>query len=133
VDGVGRVLTWLWFIGLLLAAVPSSAAPAAAEGTVSRVAVQGNRRIEEAVVLAAVGLRRGESITPEKIRRDLKAVYATGFFEDVAVELVDHDDGVLVRFVVTEKPAVREVRLEGNKKINEDDIRGSSTSARSPC
>jgi outer membrane protein insertion porin family len=132
VGGVGRVLTWLWFLGMLawagptlalFAAVPASAAPAQAEGTVSRVAVQGNRRIEEAVVLAAVGLRRGESITPEKIRRDLKAVYATGFFEDVVVELVDHDDGVMVRFVVTEKPAVREVRLQGNKKINEDDIR----------
>ena len=108
---------------VLLFAAPAEAVPETVEGTVTRVVVQGNRRIEEAVVLAAVGLRRGESLTPEKLRRDLKAVYGTGFFEDVIVELVDDEDGVLVRFVVAEKPAVREVRLEGNKKINEDDIR----------
>lgn len=119
-----RVLIWLWWLGWLLTAAPVHAMPPApAEGTVTRVVVEGNRRIEEAVVLAAVGLRRGESLTPEKVRRDLKAVYATGFFEDVEIELVPDDAGVLVRVVVTEKPAVREVRLEGNKKIDDDDIR----------
>jgi len=102
--------------------------PVAAEGTVSRVAVSGTRRIEDAVVLAAIGLRRGESINAAKIRRDLKAVYATGFFDDVRVDLQadpdgGSDDAMIVRFFVDEKPAVRNVNLEGNKKIDEDDIR----------
>ena len=108
---------------LLLASPAFALPPVPAEGTVTRVVVEGNRRIEEAVVLAAVGLRRGESLSPEKIRRDLKAVYATGFFEDVVVELLRDDAGVQVRFVVREKPAVREVRIEGEKKVDEDDIR----------
>ncbi|MBX2800952.1 MAG: outer membrane protein assembly factor BamA [Myxococcales bacterium] len=110
---------WATLMGSPAYATP----PAAAEGKVARVVVDGNRRIEEAVVLAAVGLRRGESLNQEKVRRDLKAVYGTGFFEDVVVELTEADDGVEVRFFVTEKPAVREVRIEGNKKIDEDDIR----------
>ena len=66
--------------------------PVAADGTVSRVAVSGTRRIEDAVVLAAIGLRRGESINAAKIRRDLKAVYATGFFDDVRVDLSPDPD-----------------------------------------
>lgn len=109
--------------GMLLAAPAMALPPVPAEGTVTRVVVEGNRRIEEAVVLAAVGLRRGESLSPEKVRRDLKAVYATGFFEDVVVELLPDENGVQVRFVVREKPAVREVRIEGEKKVDEDDIR----------
>lgn len=110
---------------LVVLATPAFAAPPVpAEGTVSRVVVEGNRRIEEAVVLAAVGLRRGEALSPEKIRRDLAAVYDTGFFEDVVVELVPDDaGGVIVRFRVAEKPAVREVKIEGEKKVDEDDIR----------
>lgn len=112
-------LLCLWALTADAPAVP----PVAAEGTVTRVIVDGNRRIEEAVVLAAIGLRRGESLSVEKIRRDLKAVYATGFFEDVVVDLVEVDEGVEIHFQVTEKPAVREVRIEGNKKIDEDDIR----------
>ncbi|MEQ1500655.1 MAG: outer membrane protein assembly factor BamA [Myxococcota bacterium] len=121
---MGRLLIVLCWCGWLLVATSAHAAPPVpAEGTVTRVVVEGDRRIEEAVVLAAIGLRRGESLTPEKVRRDLKAVYATGFFEDVVVELLPDEDGVQVRFVVTEKPAVREVRIEGNKKVDEDDIR----------
>jgi len=108
----------------LIAAVPAlGAEPVPAEGTVSRVVVDGNRRIDQAVVLPEIGLRRGEQLSPEKVRRDLKAVYATGFFEDVVVELLAEDDGVMVRFTVVEKPAVREVRIEGSKRIDEDDIR----------
>jgi len=78
---------WLW--GTLAWAEP----PVPAQGTVTKVVVDGNRRIEEAVVLAAVSLRRGEPVDEDKIRRDLKAVYGTGFFEDVQVDLVQDPTG----------------------------------------
>ncbi len=99
--------------------------PVAAEGTVTRVVVEGNRRIEEAVVLAAVGTRRGEQVTAARARRDLEAVFKTGFFEDVVVELLPDPSGqgVIVRVRVTEKPAVRDVKLVGHKKVDEDDLR----------
>ncbi len=45
--------------------------PLAAPVVVERVIVTGTRRIEEAAVLTAVGLRRGELLTAEKARRDL--------------------------------------------------------------
>jgi outer membrane protein insertion porin family len=107
----------LWW--LLAAAGPAWAdPPIPAEGTVARVVVEGNRRIEEAVVLAATSLRRGEALSADKVRRDLKAVYATGYFEDVRVELVPDPNGVVVRFVVVEKPAVRDVKIQGNKKVD---------------
>ena len=117
-------LRWLLAAWWLVAASAARAEiPVPAEGTVSRIVVEGERRIDEAVVLTAVGLRRGEALSPEKVRRDLEAVYATGFFENVVVELAPDEDGVLVRFIVEEKPAIREVRIEGNKKVDEDDLR----------
>ena len=49
-----RALISLWCCGWLLYATTARAAPPVpAEGTVTRVVVEGNRRIEEAVVLAA--------------------------------------------------------------------------------
>lgn len=109
-----------WFA---LVPVARAAPPVAADGEVVRVVVEGTRRIDEAAVLAAIGLRRGEQINPQKVRRDLKAVYDTGWFRDVRIDLVADDEGVIVRFLVVEKPAIREVKLEGNKKLDEDDIR----------
>lgn len=108
---------------LCVGAVAWADPPAEATGEVAKVVVEGTRRIDEAAVLAAIGLRRGEQLNPQKLRRDLKAVYDTGWFEDVTIQLDASDDGVIVRFLVSEKPAIREVKLEGNKKIDEDDIR----------
>ncbi|MBW2257113.1 MAG: outer membrane protein assembly factor BamA [Deltaproteobacteria bacterium] len=88
-----------------------------------RVSVEGTRRIEQATVLAAIGLRSGQVVTPERVRRDLKSVYATGFFDDIRVEMVDEGGGVALIFTVVEKPAVRDVVISGNKKIDEEDIR----------
>ena len=92
--------------------------------TVTSVRVEGNRRIEEAAVLAAIQLRNGEALAPWKVRRDIKAVYRTGFFQDVQVDVsaADAQGGVVVTFIVQENPAVREVILTGNKKIDDDDI-----------
>ena len=92
--------------------------------TVTAVRVEGNRRIEEAAVMAAVQLRTGEAVAPWKIRRDIKAVYRTGFFQDVQVDVsaADAQGGVVVTFIVLENPAVREVILSGNKKIDDEDI-----------
>ncbi|MCA9300124.1 MAG: BamA/TamA family outer membrane protein, partial [Phycisphaerales bacterium] len=57
------------------------------------------------------------------ISRDIKAVYGTGFVDDVVVDVTPRGDGVIVTFQVDEKPAVREVKITGNKKIDEDSLR----------
>ena len=61
----------------------------AQSGTVKDLRVEGNKRIEDAAVLAAVQLQEGETLAPWKIRRDIKSVYRTGFFEDVQVDVAD--------------------------------------------
>ncbi len=96
--------------------------PAPATGKVAGIEVAGLKRIEEAAVLAVVGTRVGQDATPQGIRRDIKAIYDTGFVDDVQAELVPAPDGsgVVLRFDIDEKPAIREVKLSGNKKLDED-------------
>lgn len=116
---------WLACCAALLTSVVAHAeAPAEVTGTVADVVVRGTRWVEEAAVLARIGLSPGQEITPQKIRRDLKSVYGTGLFRDVDVLVEEVRDGrYRVIFAVTEKPAVVDVRIEGNKKIQEEDIR----------
>lgn len=94
-----------------------------AAGSVTRVSVQGNERIEEATVLAVLNLRRGDTLTRSRARQIVKSVYGTGFFDDVRIETEPDGDGVKVIVRVDEKPAVRDVRIVGNKKLSEDDVR----------
>lgn len=93
-------------------------------GTVTQVDIVGNERIEEATVLAALSLRRGDTLTRGRARQAVKAIYRTGFFDDVRVETEPDGEGVRVIITVDEKPAVKgEVQLAGNKKVSEEDIR----------
>jgi outer membrane protein insertion porin family len=106
----------------LLATPAHAEEPAEATGTVTRVTVQGNKRIEEATILERVTIRRGDALVESKVRRDLKAVYNLGYFDDVRFESYPDGAGVGLVIIVTEKPAIRDVRLQGNKKIDEDDL-----------
>jgi outer membrane protein insertion porin family len=107
----------------------TSSAPASLSGVVSGIEVRGLKRVEEAVILDAITLRAGERLEPWKLHRDINAIWRTGFVEDVVVEGISEPPGanglprVRVIFTVKEKPAVREVRLVGNRKIREEDLR----------
>jgi outer membrane protein insertion porin family len=111
----------------LLGALPVALAdaPVATEGNVAKVEVVGLKRVEEAALLDAIQLRPGEPLADWKIRRDINAVWHTGFVDDVVVKTEPAPDGtgLIVRFVVHEKPAVREVRLSGAKKLKEEDLK----------
>lgn len=102
-----------------------AAAPAVAGGTVASVQVEGLKRVEEAAILTAIGLRPGEAVESWKVQRDIKAVYGTGFVDDVIVDVSPEaagGDTVVVTFFVDEKPAIREVLIDGNKKIDDDSL-----------
>lgn len=92
---------------------------------VEAVEVKGLRRVEEAAIQAAVRLTTGSELTMAAVRADLRAVFATGFVDDVRVSVSPGREAgrYVLTFTVDEKPAVREVRLEGNKKLDEDALR----------
>jgi len=96
--------------------------PAPVSGSVVEVTVRGNRWIEEDAVLSRMVLQPGSTLSRELLRADLKSIYATGFFEDVRLELEEGPNGPVLVVRVVEKPAVVDVRVEGNKKVNVEDI-----------
>ncbi len=112
-------------------AVAQSKEPAVVRGTIQEVKIDGLRRVEEAAIQAAIGLRPGELLAGWKIRRDLESIYGTGFVDDVVVDVVAADGAdsiegntpVIVTFQIDEKPAIREITISGNKKLDEDALR----------
>ena len=87
-----------------------------------RVMVKGNRRIEKDAILGAMQTREGESISPARLREDLKAVYKMGYFTDVKFDVSDTPEGRILTVLVQEKPAIKEIIVKGNHKIKKDKI-----------
>ena len=109
---------------------PSVGVPEAIRGHIVEGDSPGLRRVEEAAMLAAVGMRAGELVSMGKVQRDLIAVYETGFIEDVNVDVspapgepVHGQPQVIVTFDLQEKPAIRDTLISGNKKIDEEGLR----------
>lgn len=89
---------------------------------IDSVQVAGNRRVESEAVLAVVESKKGESVDYDKLDRDLRAIFAMGYFTDVAIQTQEGPSGTIVIFNVTEKPSIGSITFRGNKKIKTDDL-----------
>jgi outer membrane protein insertion porin family len=62
----------------------------------------------------------GDPFDPDRLDRSLKTLYATGLFSDVRMRR----EGNTLVVQVTENPIVNRIAFEGNRKINDDTLRG---------
>lgn len=89
---------------------------------IKEIAVQGNRRVQEAVILGRVKSAIGSPFNPGQLSEDVRAIFALGFFDDVQMRVEDFEGGVKVTFVVMERPFVRDVEFVGNKAVSTTDL-----------
>src|SRR5512140_811134 len=79
---------------------PQAAIPAE---RIASVNVRGNRRTSAADVLATLEERVGAPFDPGTLRRDVRALWELGFFDDVQVEADHVRGGIALTFVVRER------------------------------
>src|SRR6185312_8322950 len=84
------------------------------------IVVQGNRRVETDTVRSYFKPGRNGQLDAVAIDEGLKALIATGLFEDVRIS---HSGGRLVVTVV-EAPVINRIAFEGNKKAKDEQISG---------
>jgi outer membrane protein insertion porin family len=90
--------------------------------TIEGVAIEGNRAVDAAAIRAQLVKQKG-SLTNEEVSASVKALYLTGFFDQVSASIVDQPrGGKVLKLVVVEKPVVRKVFIRGNKEIKESDL-----------
>lgn len=101
--------------------------PAPEAVPVAEVVVRGNRRVEQEAIRARVRTTPGAPLDPNQVARDVRAIFAQGFFSDVRVYREDTPDGARVVFEVRESPVVREITISGNDEIDGDKIKEALT------
>jgi outer membrane protein insertion porin family len=96
-------------------------APAAAPagGTITAIQIQGNVRAEPETIRSYLQLKEGQAYDAAAADRSLKALFGTGLFSDVVIEM--QGSTLVVR--VTENPIINRVAFEGNSKIEDDKLR----------
>ncbi|MBW3550925.1 MAG: outer membrane protein assembly factor BamA [Proteobacteria bacterium] len=102
---------------------PAPAAPAATSPdafTVSEIRVDGLQRIAAGTVFTYLPIQRGDTMDQARAGEAIRALYGTGFFEDVQIGR----QGDIAVVTVTERPAINRLTLTGNKDIKTEDLQG---------
>ncbi|MBJ6977976.1 MULTISPECIES: outer membrane protein assembly factor BamA [unclassified Luteimonas] len=95
-----------------------AAAPVPGAFTVSDIRVDGLQRIGAGTVFTYLPIERGDTVDASRIGDAIRALYATGFFEDVSAGR----QGDILVLQVKERPAINKLTLTGNKDIKTEDL-----------
>ncbi|MBI5575865.1 MAG: outer membrane protein assembly factor BamA [Deltaproteobacteria bacterium] len=110
-----------------LMAAPPAVKAGSGEFRVVAVDVQGAKRAGADAIRQAMKTKAGGEFDLARIREDVKAVYRMGYFTDVRFDAEEVPGGYRITIIVTEKPIVSSVRIEGNKEVEAADIRAALT------
>ncbi len=79
--------------------------------TVKDIRVEGVQRTEPGTVFSYLPVKVGETMNEQRAAEAIRALYATGFFKDVRLEV---EQGVLI-VLVRERPSIASIQLNGIK------------------
>jgi outer membrane protein insertion porin family len=103
----------------LLACLWSSVALAIEPFVVKDIRVEGVQRTEPGTVFNYLPIKVGDRVDDEKAAQAIKALYATGFFRDVRLEV---DNGVLI-VLVHERPTISQIEISGTKEFDKETLK----------
>ena len=107
-------------VSVLLAA-GGAAAQDSADFVVRDMRVEGLQRISDGTVFNYLPINLGDTLTPERAREAIRALYNEGLFQDIELRR----DGETLVVVVRERPSIEEFTIDGNKDIKTEDLTGS--------
>lgn len=116
-----------FLICLLLFAGVTSGESALGAGKISKIEIEGQRKIDVEAIRAKIQSALGETVDQKKISEDVKRIFALGYFKNIQVSKVNRADGDLeLKFKVFEKPSMSEIKFLGNSDQKEEDLLDAS-------
>ena len=96
----------------------SGVASLAEAAVINNIQVVGNQRVDAGTIEAYLAIRAGRNFTSADEDASLKALFETGLFQDVSLDV----RGSTLVVTVVENPVINEVAFEGNKKFKDEQL-----------
>jgi outer membrane protein insertion porin family len=86
--------------------------------TISEIRAEGLKRLDIGTVLSYLPLSQGDVLNDQTSTQAIRALYASGLFQDVELDR----DGTALVVRVVERPAIAKFEIDGNDKIGGDEL-----------
>jgi outer membrane protein insertion porin family len=90
---------------------------------VTRIVITGNQRVDEEAIRVRIASPL-DLLDEELVDENIRALYDMGFFRNITAILEQVDGQWQLTYRVQERPFIRDVRVTGAKKIEEEEIEG---------
>src|SRR5262252_4439801 len=107
------------FLAGLACALLARHASAFESFVVRDIRIEGIQRVEAGTVFGYLPIKVGETMSEEKAAQAIRALFATGLFKDVRIEV----EGNVLVVVVEERPAIAQIDFVGMKSFQPDQVR----------
>jgi outer membrane protein insertion porin family len=101
---------------------PASQAASVTANKIADIKIKGNNAISTTTIINRIKIKPGDTYEESALNKELKRLYATGFFNDVSVETESLPEGVVVTFTVIEKPIIEKITFKGNARLKSDKL-----------
>jgi outer membrane protein insertion porin family len=106
-----RLSIWFFFTSLVLHAE-----------IIERIQIEGNKKVSKDTIQFYMKSKEEGPYIEDKIKDDFKALWETGFFENITIEAENGKSGKIVTIKVNENPLISSVTYKIKRKIKESDI-----------
>jgi len=89
---------------------------------IEKIVIEGNRKVSRDTILFYLKSKPNDIYSEEILRKDFKALWETGFFENIKIETLPGDRGVIVKINLKENLFIKEVNYKTSKGIKKEDI-----------
>ena len=90
--------------------------------------VEGNRLIEDNIILLNLSMQKGDTVEPEKVQEEIARLGEMGYFSYVGAEIRNEGQGKVVVFKVEENAIIGEIAVEGCTQVSKDVLKDAMES-----
>jgi outer membrane protein insertion porin family len=108
------------------APAPPAAAPSPAPQPTERIVgirVLGYQTVAPDTIAHYLGAKVGDVYDPEKIRQNFQSLWDVGLLENISIDAERDPSGVTLIITIEERPTIKDVDFQGNKKFSSSQIR----------
>jgi len=103
-------------VAVLLIALHAATVAAIEPFIIKDIRVEGIQRTEAGTVFGYLPVKVGDTMTDEKAAQAIRALFATGFFQDVTIER----DGNILVVSLRERPSIALIDFVGIKELDKE-------------